>query len=111
MAASAEELIYGAIASVRGAEKNRAMAALTLDHLLYEQIQRIEGGDPNFITSVESRPVSQRTPKLEQLDAIKRSIDDLVSAVEQAGDDPAALHALGLLTKKERQAIEDGEQP
>lgn len=107
MAASAGEIIFSALAFVRGTEKNRAMSALTTDHLIYEQVLGIEGGDSNYVLSTTGLSVGRHVSKLARLDALKQSVDNLVSAVEQAGDDPAALHKLGLLTQEEQQELED----
>jgi hypothetical protein len=106
MPSSAEELIHSAYAYVRGVEKNKALAALTLDHLLNEHIIAIEGGDPDYVMSIQGEASAMRLPKLKRIELVQKSIDDLVTAVEAAGDDAAKLVALGLLTKEAREEQE-----
>jgi hypothetical protein len=110
MSSSAEESIHAAYSYVRGVEKNRALAALTLDHLLNEHILSIEGGDPEYIMSVQGEAASLRIPKLKRIQEVQKHIDNLVAAVEDAGDDAAKLTKLGLLSKEAQEEIEQIEK-
>lgn len=99
MAGNIEEMLHSAYAAIRGMEQNRSMAPITLDHLLKEHIDAIRGGTNRSIVlaSTGTRDKkSMKVPKLAALDAIQRSIDQVVNAVSAAGSDKAKLRDLGL---------------
>jgi len=98
MASSIQDLVHTAYSFVRGQEANRSIAALTLDHLIQQQIDGIKGGDTRALLGAAGDVVGMRPSKLSILDSIEKSIDQVVQAVESAGDDPSKLDALGLLT-------------
>ena len=101
MSSSAEERLYSAYSFIIGVERNKALAALTLDHLLNEHIIAIEGEDPEFIMSVTGQTSEYKVSKLQRLETLKDDIDSLVSAVEEAGDDYVALAKIGLDVSEE----------
>lgn len=96
MNGSIQELLQNAYSFVRGAEANKAVAALTLDHLIQQQIDVIQGGDSQVLLNSAGDSTGLRASKLAMLDAIEKGIDQVVQAVAAAGDDPAKLNDLGL---------------
>lgn len=100
MANSVEYILHSVYSSVRGAEQNRSSVPLTLDHLLQERIDAIRGGKSREVLLVSgARDSSTKKPtKLDQLTAMKTAIDQVVSALNKAGSDPAKLRDLGLDT-------------
>lgn len=96
MASGIEEIIHSAYAFVRGAETNKAISSLTLDHLLQQQIDAIRGKGARLLLDAAGVKSGTRPGKLETLDKIQADIDNVVSKIQEAGDDPAKLQALGL---------------
>lgn len=96
MADSALTVLHSAYAAVRGSEKSRALSTVTLDHLLQEQIDLIKGGETNVLLGASGSMIGSRLSKLDRLDNIEKQVNDVVAAVEAAGNDPAKLEAIGL---------------
>lgn len=99
MAGTVEDMLHSAYAAIRGMEMNRSMAPVTLDHLLKEHIESIKGGQSRLIVLASNGTRDKQTTKvskLARLDAIKRTVDQVVSAVSNAGSDKAKLRSLGL---------------
>jgi hypothetical protein len=97
---SIQELLQAGYSFVRGVETNRAISALTLDHLIQQQIDAIQGGDSRTLLNASGNSIDVRMSKLSMLDAIEKGIDNVVQAVGDAGDDPTKLEALGLNPEK-----------
>lgn len=97
MASSIEELVQSAYSFIRSQESNKSIAALTLDHLLQRHIDTIQGGSTRVLLDATGRVAGVRISRLDQLQAIEDGINQVVKALEQAGDDPAKLDALGML--------------
>jgi hypothetical protein len=80
---SQEELLHSAYSYVRGVETNKAIAAMTLDHLLQESIDAIKGGESRTLLGADGKPAtpsSKRPSRLAVLDSIEKGIDALVKA-------------------------------
>lgn len=91
-----EFILHSAYSAVRASESNKALTPITLDHLLQEHIDSIKGGSLRLLLSSAGTPLNQaRVSKLDALDVIKKAVDDVVAAVEAAGDDPQKLAKLG----------------
>jgi hypothetical protein len=104
MASSVEEILHAAYSFVRAREANRAISALTLDHMIQEQIDGIQGGDSRYLLSEGVQEViGLRIPKLDALEQIGKDIEQLVAAVEEAGDDPGKLENLGFVVLSSNQ--------
>jgi hypothetical protein len=98
MADSIEAMLHSAYSFVRAREANRAISPLTLDHMIQEQIDAIQGGDSRYLLSEGTQEViGWRVPKLDALTQIEKDMDQLVAAVEAAGDDQAKLEDLGII--------------
>lgn len=97
---SIEELLGAAYSYIRGVEANKAISALTLDHLIQQQIDAIKGGDSRALLDSTGSSVGTRASKLDVLTSIQKSIDQLVQAVSAAGNDPTKLSDLGLDPEK-----------
>lgn len=92
-----QDILHSAYSAIRGAETNKALAPLTLDHLLQELIDSIQGGaSRNLLSASGSSTNTSRVSKLDALDTIEKSINDVVAQVENAGNDEAKLQKLGL---------------
>lgn len=100
VATSIEELLQSAYSFVRGVEANKAISALTLDHIIQQQIDAIQGGDSHSMLSASGDTIGARTSKLAMLDSVQSGIDAVVQAVSSAGDDPTKLADLGLDSEK-----------
>ncbi len=97
---SIEEILQASYSFIRGVEANKSISALTLDHLIQQQIDAIQGGDTRTLLTADGSSAGVRVSKLSQLDSIQAGIDQLVQAVTAAGDDPVKLAALGLDPEK-----------
>lgn len=103
MAASLQELLHSAYSAVRADETNKSLSPITIDHLIQERIDAIQGGDSRLLLSSDGTSLnSNRISKLAVLDNIDAAVDAIVSAVKAAGDDPAKLRKLGLSVAGER---------
>lgn len=76
--AQLREVLHSAFAYVRATEQNRSTSAITLDHLLQEQV-----------TSIEQ-------DKLPALDSLEKKLKTAVEAIEDAGTDIEKLKQLGI---------------
>jgi hypothetical protein len=99
MASDIRASLHSVYALIRGVESNKSIAAITLDHLIEEQIQSIEGGSSRYLLNAAGDITNDLRPsKLDELTRIQESIDQLVAAIEKAGDDPEILATLGLVS-------------
>lgn len=89
-------VLHSAYSFVRSVETNRAIASLTLDHLLQDQIQAILGGEERSILDAAGESLDRRTSKLDTLDRLDADVSAVVKAVMDAGNDPEKLAELGL---------------
>lgn len=83
---SVQELLHSAYSAVRASETTKSIAALTLDHLIEEQIASIRGGTPLNILDSAGKPVSVRVSKLAALTTIELDIDAVVKAAQTEVD-------------------------
>jgi hypothetical protein len=73
--AGLEAALHSAYSYVRGIESNKSVAAFTLDHLIQQHIDDIEGSDS-----------STKPTRLQLLDELEKNLDDAVSAVVGSAD-------------------------
>lgn len=90
------KVLHSAYTFVRSVEVNKASAALTLDHLIQEQIDTIKQSSTRAILDAQGKSVGNRTAKLDDLDTLQQEVDAVVKAVKAAGKDAAKLRALGI---------------
>lgn len=89
--------LHSAFAYVRGTEVNKATAALTLDHLLQEQINALKKGEARSVLDGRGAVIGKRLSRWDQLDALEKNIEQATKAIEEAGNDSAKLEALGIV--------------
>lgn len=90
-------VLHSAYTFVRSVEVNRASSALTLDHLIQEQIDSYKQSTQRAILDAKGQNVGNRTSKLDYLDTLQQQIDSVVSAVSDAGSDEGKLRELGVV--------------
>lgn len=88
--------LHSAYAFIRSVEVNKATAALTLDHLLQEQIQRLKASTTRAVLDSKGENHGNRISYLDTLDALSQDIQNVVQAVNNAGSDAEKLTALGI---------------
>lgn len=88
--------LHSAYTLVRSVESNRSIAAITLDHLIQESIDSIKKGEKRDIIDAKGESVGNRISKIDALEQLEESLNKVVEAVEQAGDDEEKLSALGI---------------
>jgi len=90
------DVLHSAYTFIRSVESNKSAAALTLDHVIQEQITFLQKGATQPI--VDSRGESQgtRTSRFDQLTELQNNLDAAVKAIQDAGDDAGKLAALGI---------------
>lgn len=86
--------LHSAYTFVRSVEINKAYAVLTLDHMLSEQIAKLKSSSTSTENSA-SLP-KDHISRYDQLEDLKKQLDDAVRAVKEAGDDPDKLKAIGI---------------
>lgn len=90
------KVLHSAYTFVRSVEVNKAASALTLDHLIKEQIDTIKQSSTRAILDAQGNNIGNRTAKLDDLDTLQEQVDAVVKAVKAAGKDAAKLRALGI---------------
>lgn len=93
-----KRVLGAAYAYVRGAEMNKASAPLTFDHLIQQQKKALKSDNSGTVVSGEGETV-RRPSRWDMLDRLEKDIDSVVKQVNDAGDDPAKLSAIGLTTQ------------
>lgn len=98
MAGDVQDRLHAAYSAIRGREQNRALAPVTLDHLLKEHIESIQGGDSRTLLAASGTrdKGNNRISKIDALDALKSDVEAVVRAIEKAGSDTTKLRLLGL---------------
>lgn len=91
-----QRILHSAYSFIRGVESNKAAGALTLDHLLQEQIQRLKQAETRVIVDAAGQETGSRPSLWDRLDALEKDVDNVVDAIEQAGDDEDRLSVLGV---------------
>ncbi len=81
---------------VRSIESNRAIASLTFDHLIQGYIDSIKTGVTTTIIDGQGQGVGQKASRYDQLSTLLSTMQNAVQSIQQAGNDPAKLSALGL---------------
>lgn len=89
-------VLHSAYTFVRSVEVNKASSALTLDHLLQEQIDSYKQGSTTAILDAQGNNIGNRTSKLDNLDTLQQQVDSVVQSIKKAGTDPSKLDALGV---------------
>jgi hypothetical protein len=90
------KVLHSAYTFVRSVEVNKASAALTLDHLIQEQIDSIKQSSTRAILDSAGKDIGKRTSKLDDLDTLQQDVEAVVKAVKKAGKDASKLRELGI---------------
>lgn|SRR5687767_9429048 len=90
------KVLHSAYTFVRSVEVNKASAALTLDHLIKEQIDSIKQSSTRDILDSKGKDIGKRTSKLDDLDTLQQDVEAVVKAVKKAGKDASKLRELGI---------------
>lgn len=96
MSQDIRSVLADAFTFVRSEESNQAISALTLDHLIQDFINSIKQSATTTIIDGQGNSVGSRISKFDQLTALLNNMQNAVQSIQQAGDDPAKLAALGL---------------
>jgi hypothetical protein len=96
MSQDIRSVLADAFTFVRSVESNKALAALTLDHLIQDYIDSIKQGSTTAIIDGQGNSVGSRISRFDQLSNLLTDMQNAVQSIQQAGDDPAKLQALGL---------------
>jgi hypothetical protein len=89
-------VLHSAYTFIRSVEVNKASAALTLDHLLQEQIDSYKQSSQRALLDAKGQDVGKRSSKLDDLDTLQQEVDAVVKAVDDAGKDAGKLRELGI---------------
>lgn len=90
------KVLHSAYTFVRSVEVNRASSALTLDHLIQEQIDTYKQGSKRSILDAQGEVAANRISKIDALDTLQQELDQVVSAIKAAGSDAGRLRELGI---------------
>lgn len=99
--------LHSAFAFVRGVEVNKATAALTLDHIIQEQINTLKKGELRAVRDGQGTAIDQRPSRWDQLDALGKDIASVVQTISDANDDPDILKHLGIFEADKESTSDD----
>jgi hypothetical protein len=89
-------VLQSAYTFVRSVEVNKAVAVITLDGLLKDHIDALKQGSTRQIVDASGKTVGSRLSRWDQLDELATQFNSVISAIQKAGTDPAALNSLGV---------------
>ena len=89
-------VLHSAYTFIRSVEVNKATAALTLDHMIQDQINRLQSQTNRAILGSKGENLGDRISYIDTLDALQKQMQDIVTAIQNAGNDPDKLTQLGL---------------
>src|SRR3954471_20656740 len=95
MSQDARRILHSAYTFVRSIESNKAAAALTLDHVLEEQIAILKKSEVREILDGKGESVGNRISRYDTLVNLEADMTKLVAAMKSAGSDEAKLATLG----------------
>lgn len=88
--------LHSAYTFVRSVETNKAVASLTLDHMIQEQISRLKKGESREIVSASGEDLGSRTSRYDQLTELQDSVVKAVKSISDAEGDSKKLEDLGI---------------
>lgn len=88
--------LHSAVVFVRSYEANRAVGAVTLGHLVAEQIKLLRPKSRRSIVDAIGASVGNRLSRWDRLDKLLIATKGAVAAVREAGDDADKLTQLGV---------------
>ncbi len=100
------KVLHSAYTFIRSVEVNKASAALTLDHLIQEQIEMYKQSSQRAILDAKGQSIGNRSSKLDDLDTLKQEVDSVVKSVKDAGSDEEKLRALGIFETEDQDGDE-----
>lgn len=89
-------VLQSAYALIRSNEVNKAFSSITLDHLIQEQITTLKKGETTPMLDSRGESVGNRVSYWDSLDALETDLENVVKAIEDAGDDQQKLADLGI---------------
>lgn len=92
-------VLHSAFSAVRSGEVNKSTAALTLDHLILEQIKFLKKGETRSIVDGKGESVGSRISRYDQLDNLLSEVQSMVAAIKAAGTDEQKLTEAGIYTE------------
>ena len=90
------QTLYSAYAFVRSMESNAAVAGLTLDHLINQQILALNQNSTTPILDSKGTSMGDRVSRYDQLTKLGTDIQNVVNQIKAAGNDRAKLAAIGI---------------
>ena len=99
--------LHEAYAYVRGVEANTALSALTLDHMIQAQIDRLKKGSTTSLVDGSGNATDSRASRWDRIDAIGKNLKAAVQQVLDAGSDQAKLAQLGIYDTDQSELSDD----
>jgi len=108
--ANFRQILHSGYTLVRSIESNKAVSALTLDHIIQGHITALKQSEVRQILDGKGQSVGNRISRWDQLDELEKLFTQAVDALNNAGDDPSALSQLGItdVTKPSNDPTVDG---
>ena len=88
--------LHSAYSFIRSVESNNAIGALTLDHLIQDQINLLKQGSVRTMVDSAGLDNGTRISRWDQLNNLQNDMDAVIKSIDAAGTDEAALAQLGL---------------
>jgi hypothetical protein len=96
MSQDTRRLLHSSFTFVRSVESNKAAAAITLDHMIGEQIAFLKGGEKREILDPKGESAGSRTSRFDELEELDTNLKKMVDSIKKAGSDEAKLAELGI---------------
>lgn len=96
--ANFRQILHSGYTLIRSIETNKAIASLTLDHLIQGHIDSMKASSTRAfqIVSDEGKSLGNRISRWDRVDEIEKLFTEAVKALEDAGDNAEKLSALGI---------------
>lgn len=78
--------LHEAYTFVRSTEASRAVSPITLNHLIYKQMEFLKGSPRPLIDAMGADTQSGRVSRYETIKAIKANIDKIIADIKKEGD-------------------------
>lgn len=109
MSQDIRSLLFSGYAFVRSIEENKAMTAVTFDHIIQDYITSIKQGEIRDIIDSQGRTTNQRTSRYDQLSDLLTGFNNAIQAIQTAGDDAEKLRSIGIFEADSPTAKDDGQ--
>jgi hypothetical protein len=77
------EILHSAFAFVRSVEANRASAAITIDHVIQQQVKFLKAGEIRPIVDASGSSTGSRTSRYDEIKQLQDQVNKLVTVARE----------------------------